>query len=170
VPVTGAFTTTTLVRVSTRPSAAVLNTTFVELERVKETSTLREVSVTSPPPIVLKTTPPSTVVTGVASGGVVGATAMVVGSGVVEAVMSSLRAEEMDASWVGSGVGVEEEEVVGWGGGVEEVVGCWVVVGCWLVVVLVVESGTVPLSCLLRARWTSFVAITGAVEWTCSIA
>lgn len=116
---------------------------------MNETSTAEDVRVTNPPPYVLKTTAPSVVATGVASGGVVGGTVTVVAPGTVEARMAEERmdettaARELDSCWALLCAGVEavEEEVV-----------------------------VALLSCLFRARCTSLLAMTGFSEWTCSMA
>ena len=53
VAVTGAFTTTTEVRVCTSPLGSVVTKTFSDVEREKDTSTAEERNVTRPPPMVL---------------------------------------------------------------------------------------------------------------------
>jgi hypothetical protein len=87
---------------------------------VKWTSTADEVSVTRPPPTVLNTTAPLSVATGVAEGGAVGATVMVVAAGTVEARMADERMEETlaareldsESALLWAGVDAVEEEVV----------------------------------------------------------
>ena len=83
--VTGAFTTTTEVEVSTFPLGRVVKYRCVDVDGVKLTPSELEVSVTRPPPYVLKITAPLVVATGVAELGVVGATRIVVGGGTVDA-------------------------------------------------------------------------------------
>lgn len=60
----------------------------------KLTPTADDVSVTRPPPTVLKTTAPSVVATAVAEAGAAGATVTVVAPGTVEARMAEERMED----------------------------------------------------------------------------
>lgn len=87
---------TTLVSVCTFPFDKVVVTRCVLVLGVKLTCSAELVTVTRPPPIVLNTTSPGLVATGVADAGVLGATRTVVAAGTVLAAMSEDRALEMD--------------------------------------------------------------------------
>ena len=107
---------------------------------------------TSPPPYVLKTTAPLDVAIGVADGGVVGATRIVVGAGTVDAWIALDNADDTDdALELDADSELDSAEL------------CEGVLGVGVVLVVVALE---PL-CLL-AIWTSFDAIMGFSEWTCS--
>jgi hypothetical protein len=97
---------------------------------VKWTLTAELVRVTSPPPIVEYTMPPSTVLTGVASAGALGGTTTVVSRGTVVAVICEDSSD--------------------------------VIADCWF------DAVVVLLDCRFMAMCTSFVAMAGDSEWTCS--
>lgn len=80
----------------------------MDVEGLKCTPTALDVNVTSPPPYVLYTIPPSTVAIAVASAGALGGTTIVVASGTVLAVICSDSSELMADCWFAAVVVVLE--------------------------------------------------------------
>ena len=124
------------------------------MDGVKLTPSLEEVRVTRPPPYVLKMTALCVVAIGVADLGVVGATRMLVGEGTEDAKMALLNAELTDAALeLDADSELESAEL------------CAGVLGLGEVMVVVAFAA----DCRF-AIWTSWEAICGFSEWTCSIA